>query len=104
MPGGPLTFPCWEFPQGHNDGLLAREASSPMQGFVEAGCSGSLGNPTLVSQTPIRFPGENPSSSLGAHSAPPPPIGCSWQQHLCLRSFSLLDLCLSRDKSPQTQS
>ena len=52
----------------------AKEASSPMKGSVEAGCSGRLGNPALVSQTPVRFPGEYPSASLGTYSSlcPPP--------------------------------
>lgn len=49
---------------------LAEDISSPVEGCVEAGCSGRLGNPGLVSGTPIRFLGENPSASLGAHSVP----------------------------------
>lgn len=65
---------------GHNGGLvLGRGGILSCRGWVEAGCWGRLGNPALVSQTPIRVPEENPSASLGAHSDPP--IGYSWVGH-----------------------
>lgn len=106
--GGPLTSRCWEF---STVGMMtscagAKEASSPMKGPVEPGCSGRLGNPALVSQTPIRFPGENPSASLGAHSSPRPPSLVSAGSNICVCAASPLltpawvatDLCRPRVK------
>ena len=106
--GGPLTFPCWEF---STVGMMtscagAKEASSPMKGPVEAGCSGRLGNPALVSQTPIRFLGENPSASLGTHGSPRPPSLVSAGINICVCAASPFltpawvgtDLCRPRVK------
>lgn len=84
---------------------LVREASSSVKGYVEAGCSGHLGDPALVSQIPIRFPGENPSASLGTRSVSPL-VTAGWvgerQQHRCLRSSSHWPLP-GLDKPVQTQ-
>lgn len=73
---------------------LAQEASWPVQGCVGAGCSCRLGNPALVSQTPIRLPGEKASAPWERTACLPPSVCTRWVklrlQHLCLRTSSSL--------------